>query len=314
MNEVEQAFADEIYQAIQDHSKGTERSQQAADFRLGISDIGYCPERNRRMLDHQVPDDTDLLPAWIGSALGEALENALLLRWPHAIKQAEVFLDIRVQGKAYRLPGHPDLLVPGWGVWDGKTDYGLNEVSRLGPTFGQLWQRNAYALAAWQDGLLGPMKLEDVQTGNIWIDRGAVQRRVEVNITPFDPDIIAMGMEEIESTVYAFMQGEEAEKRPPRQVCEVTCGFWKTCRQYDTDVHGLLDDPRLVFNVVSYYEGNVLEKQGKEMKDEAKVHLENISGSTGEHTVRWIWVNGSDDGKRKGYYRIEVKRIKKEDS
>jgi hypothetical protein len=118
-------------------------------------------------------------------------------------------------------------------------------------------------------------------------------------------------MEEIDSTVYAFMQGEEAEKRPPRQVCEVTCGFWRTCREFDTDVHGLLDDPRLVFNVISYYEGNVLEKQGKEMKDEAKVHLKNISGSTGEHTVRWIWVNGSDDGKRQGYYRIEVRRIGK---
>lgn len=309
MSEAEQALADDVYRALMMYSNLSARSAQAADFRLGISDIGYCPERNRRMMDQQVPEETDYLAAFIGTAVGDHAERAVALHlWPDAIIQSEVHLDLRVQGQTYRLPGHPDVIVPSLGlVVDFKTDYGLTEISRLGATFAQKWQRNAYALAAWQEGLLGDIELGAVQTANVWIDRTADTKRVHVEMMPFDDEVIAQGMEEIDSTVYAFLNHEEAEKRPERAVCEATCGFWRVCRQHDTDVHGLLEDPRVVFNVISYFEGNELSKQGEQMKKEAKAHLRDISGSTGEYTLRWIWVNPSGD--RAGYYRIEVKRI-----
>lgn len=311
MNAEEQALADEIYQALMDYSNKSERSQQAAEFKLGISDIGYCPERNRRLMDHQVPEDTDALAAFIGTAIGDHAEKAVAKHlWPDAMIQPEVHLDVRVQGQSYRLPGHPDIVDPGnLRVLDCKTDYGLNEITNMGSTFSQKWQRNAYGLASFQEGLFAGADLADIKVGNFWIDRTGRSKRVQVELTPIDLDVIQEGMMEIDSTVYAFLNGEEAEKRPPRQVCEVTCGFWRTCRQYDTDVHGLLDDPNIVFNVISYFEGNQLEKQGALMKDEAKEHLRDISGSTGEHMLRWIWVNATE--KRAGYYRIEVKKIDK---
>lgn len=312
MNEIEQELADRIYAAIQAASNNSARSQQSQQFVLGVSDIGYCPERTRRLLDQQVPEDTDVLAAFIGTAIGDHAEKALKAAWPEAIIQGEVALDFQLQGRAFRLTGHPDVVIPGWGVIDCKTDYGLGTVEREGASFAQRWQRNAYALAAWQMGLLGDMVLDDVQVGNFWIDRAAIDKRVHVEVTPFDQDVIEEGVQEIDSVIYAYRNDEEAEKRPPRQVCAVTCGFFRVCREFDTDVHGLIDDPGLVGHIEAYAAGNELERKGKRMKDEAKEHLKEISGSTGRHALRWTWINESPvpGYTRKGYYKIDLRAVK----
>jgi hypothetical protein len=312
VNEQEQDLATRIYQAIQDASNNSARSQQAKQFVLGVSDIGYCPERTRRHLDNQVPEDTDVLAAWIGTALGDHAEQALKVAWPEAIIQGEVHLNLRVQGRSFSLPGHPDVIIPGWGILDAKTDYGLGTVEREGSSFAQQWQRNAYALAAFEGGLLGDMNLEDVQVGNFWIDRAGIDKRVHVEVTAFDQAVIDQGVEEIDSVIYAYLNDEEAEKRPPRQVCAVTCGFFSKCREWETDVHGLIEDVELVSHIEAYAAGGDLERRGKRMKDEAKEHLREISGSTGRHSLRWTWINESPvpGHTRKGYYKIDLRAVK----
>lgn len=313
MTPEEEQAAKDIYGALMTFSNDSERSKQAADFRLGISDIGWCPEYNRRLMDQQVPEETDALPAFIGTAIGEHAEQALKAGlWPDAILQAEVALTLQLQDRVIRLPGHPDIILPGWGVWDGKTDYGLSTIEREGPSFQQRFQRNAYALAAWEEGLLGDMPLDDVKVGNFWIDRTGVDKRVHVHIESFDPDVIGEGVEELDSTVYAFLHDEEAEKRPPRQVCEVTCGFFRVCREWETDVHGLITDPLLVGSIEMYAEGLELARRGQRLKDEAKAHLQDISGSTGKWRIRWTWINPTEvpAQQRRGYYKISVSKVK----
>lgn len=313
MNEQEQALADEIYQAIQYASNYSERSLQAKEFRLGISSFGFCPERNRRELDQQVPEETDVLAAFIGTAVGDHAEKALAAIWPDAIIQAEVELELRLQDTTIRLPGHPDVVRPGL-VLDGKTDFGLSTIERQGPSFAHLWQRNAYGLATWQAGMHGDMPLDEVMVGNFWIDRGAVDKRVHVDLAPFDQEVIERGVEEIDSIIYAYKNGEEAEKRPPRNMCAVVCGYFSKCRQWETDVSGLIDDPGLVMQIESFVEGRELVKRGTRMQAEAKAHLKDISGSTGTWMLRWTWVNGSDDGARAGYYKIDVSEVRGADA
>lgn len=307
MTEEEEELAAQIYEAIQRSSRDSERSKHAQSFKLGISDVGYCAERTRRMLDRQVPEDIDLLPAFIGTAIGDHAERAVAEHlWPHAITQAEVSLPLRLQGRSFDLPGHPDVILPGWGVWDGKTDFGLSIPERDGPSFQQQFQRHGYALAAWQAGLLGDMELSEVKVGNWWIDRGGVDRRVVVHVEHFDADVIDRGIAWLDSVIYAFLHDEEADKEPPRQVCEKTCGFFAKCREWETDVHGLIEGPHAL-SLDQYAEGRELERRGKRMKEEAKVHLEGMSGSNGRWQIRHTWVNGTDA--RKGYYKIDVKEV-----
>lgn len=313
MSEDEHLLAKQIYEAIQQHATDTERSRHAAEFKLGISDVGYCPERLRRTLDNQVPEGTDMLAAVIGQAVGKEVEEALKAQlWPEAILQAEVVLRLRIQGKVYNLPGHPDIIRPDWGILDGKTDFGLSAIERDGPSFQQQFQRHAYGLAAFEAGHFPDLALEDVMVGNFWLDRGAVEKRVHVQFEPFNPEIIDRGIDELESVVYAYLNEEEAEKRPPREVCRVTCGYFSKCREWETDVSGLLDDPDVVAAILAYVEGRNLAGRGDKLKREAKAKLDGISGSTGEWLLRQTWTNPTEvpASKRKGHYRIDIKPVR----
>jgi hypothetical protein len=655
MSEDEHLLAKQIYEAIQQHAADTDRSRHAAEFKLGISDVGYCPERLRRTLDNQVPEGTDMLAAVIGQAVGKEVEEALKAQlWPDAILQAEVMLRLRIQGKVYNLPGHPDIIRPDWGILDGKglalntllpvpngwtamgdlrvgdevydrdgartrvtfksevknidcwrvtfrtgeqvicddehrwvvvdrkghervetaswiaeqrqagravtvpvladacagdpgvpaldpwllgywvgngqrcmprvtanladaeevhrrvtrlgwratvtpdkrgsqaalltiqtnevkrradgrmvrsnqfrlelealgifetkgfpvqylraspsdrkmllrglmdsdgtwnkarrrvsftsttesvalglaelarslgervqynahlahgygkevqahvvewtpsfnpfaltrkgskvqvreaqrhaiasvervesvptqciavdsptktylcsegwipthnTDFGLSAIERDGPSFQQQFQRHAYGLAAFEAGHFPDLALEDVMVGNFWLDRGAVEKRVHVQFESFNPEIIDRGIDELESVVYAYLNEEEAEKRPPREVCRVTCGYFAKCREWETDVSGLLDDPDAVSAILAYVEGRNLTTRGDKLKREAKAKLDGISGSTGEWLLRQTWTNPTEvpASKRKGHYRIDIKPVRKVD-
>lgn len=90
MDEAEAELAEQVYQAVQAASNFSERSQQSADFRIGISDLGFCSEKVRRMLAGIPEPVTDKTAAFIGTALGDHIEQAYCAVHPNAIRQAEV--------------------------------------------------------------------------------------------------------------------------------------------------------------------------------------------------------------------------------
>src|SRR6478735_12849709 len=95
MTEEEQLLAASIYQAVVDSSRNDERSQQAQRFQAGISDLGYCSERTRRLLANETPDDRDTLKMVIGTWLGTGIEAACKLQSGDEVStQDEVHLDI----------------------------------------------------------------------------------------------------------------------------------------------------------------------------------------------------------------------------
>lgn len=308
MDAEEQLLAESFYHAIQDYSA---RSPRAEQTHFGISSLGWCAEQMRRTLDGQVQGPTDHLAAFIGTAVGDHAEKAFAAQHPDAIIQAEVTTTLTGDlGLTYTLVGHPDILLPGL-VLDIKTDFGLGVIERTGPSQQQRWQRALYAKAAHEMGKLGDLPLEEVQVGNIWIDRGAVDKRCFVQMEPYDPQDIDAATYWLDEVVYSFIHKETARKEPPRNMCFATCGFAEECRGYDTDVQGLITEDRVLTAVEMYLEGNRMEREAKRLKSQAKVALVGVSGSTGEHAVRWVHVNGGHVSfDRKSSDRLDIRELR----
>lgn len=312
MTREEEGMATAIYAAVMASSRYSERALQAQSYQVGISDLGWCSERTRRMLAQMVPDDTDLLPAFLGTAIGDYVEAAIHEHlWPDALVQQEVSVRLTGHTRHYDVPGHPDIIRPDWGVLDVKTDRGLSIPRRVGPNFQQQFQRHCYTKGAHDAGLL-TIPLEDAMVGNVWFDRAADDKFCYVQVEPYDPLMVEAAAMWLDEVVYAHLNDSEARKEPPREMCRVTCGFFETCRALDTDVTGLLTDETVLASVRMYREGLEMEKAGKRLKDQAKPHLAGIDGSTGAEAVRWIHVNESviRPGVRKAHERLSITPLK----
>lgn len=314
MDDYEQGLAEWCYEAIQEASRFSERSQQSAEFRFGVSDLGWCAEKSRRMLDQQVPEDEDVLTAFLGTAIGDHFEQAVKRKDPSAIIQSEVVVVLYGETRSYQLTGHPDIILPGEGLLlDGKTKFGLTTVEKTGPSMNNQFQRHCYAKGAWDAGLFGERPLEEVKVGNVWIDRSGQEHRVHVQVEPYSDEVVRHAGEWLDGVVYAYLNGEEAEKQPPREMCAKTCGFFRECRGYDTDVEGLLSDPEVLVSVDMLTEARALEARARKMKEEATFNLKGVTGMTPTHSVRWVHVNESEikPGVRRAYDRLDVKEIKR---
>lgn len=305
----EQELADALYGAIQAASNYSERSQQQADFRIGVSDLGFCSERVRRMLAGIPEPVTDKLAAFIGTAIGDHVEQAVKKLWPDCVIQSEVSVQLQGDGGTYTVTGHPDIIVDNK-VIDVKTSRGLDIARRSGLDLQKQFQRHCYAKGAWEMGLLeGP--LEEVQVANFWIDRAADDKRGLVKMEPYSPEVVAQAAIWVDELVYDYLRGQESRKEPPREMCAKACGHFSTCRALDTDVQGLLTDPVVLSAVEQYREGTALIKEGEQLKDQAKANLVDVQGSTGEFTVRWVYVNPSEvHYTRQGYDRLDIRKMK----
>lgn len=312
MDEEEAALAKRIEGAIQRHATRTERGQQAAEFRIGISDLGYCSERTRRMLNQEVPEDSDMFKAWLGTAIGDALEDAVVASFPGAIKQSEVTVTLVGDKRTFEVLGHPDIVLPEEGiVLDGKSAFGLNLARRMGADQQKQFQRHGYGAGAWDAGMFGDLPLEEVRVGNVWVDRSGVESEVHVQLERFDATVLYEATHWLEEVIEHYIAGTEAIKEPPREVCASTCGFFSTCRALDTDVSGLLEGRQTIEAVQMYLEGKVLERDGKRLKAEAKGALDGVTGSTGQHTVRWVHVDEVQvaAGTRRAHKRLDIRAI-----
>jgi len=297
MDEFEQVVALSVRDAVNTYSTSTERAEQDKKFIVGPSAIGYCSERLRRLLDRQVPTDhVEWNKAFIGTFLGDGLEKAWQKANPHLLIQSEFKVTLEGDTRTYEIPCHADVIDPIEGiVWDFKVKDGLQYISRQqAADQGYQFQRNLYALGAHQSGLFPNHALEDIRVGNIYYDRSGKEAVPHVQVEPFDLENIRQAIWWLEEVVDAFLRGEEAEKEPPRQVCETTCGFFTKCRAFDTDVEGVIRNTKHLDAIDMYVEAGELERKARKMKTEAKVILQGVEGHTPTHTLRWKVINGYD--------------------
>lgn len=291
MTPEEQAVADKIDAAIYHFMENTERTLQAKSLRIGCSDVGFCSTKVLRMLAGEESDGQEtMMPALIGSAVGDYVEQAVAKSDDTVITQASIEVTLRGDsGRQYVIAGHPDII---WGnlVLDCKAPNGTAVQQRRGPSAQQQYQRNLYALGAWEQGLLGDIPLDEVRVGNVWIDRSGQEEHVYVQIEAFNPEVVREAGQWIDEIVEAYLNGHEVMKEPPREVCARFCGYYSVCRALDTDAEGLITDEKQLIAVDMYREGMDLEKQGSALKSQAKAVLQGVNGSTGEWLIRWVHV------------------------
>jgi len=311
MTDEEELLAEQVYAAIMDVSTFSERSQQQATFRLGISDLGFCSERVRRMIAGIPEPVTDKLHAFLGTAIGDHVEQAVVAKYPNTIRQASVTVVIHSDGGDYTVTGHPDLVFPHGLLLDVKTTRGLNVVRRTGPSQQQQFQRHLYALGAHQAGLFSPdVTLDQVKVANVWLDRAGDEHQAYCHMEPFSPDMVTQAGFWLDDTVYSYLHGEAARKEPPREVCAKICGHFADCRALDTDVEGLLTDDEVLAAVDLHMEASAMAREAAKMKDQAKAHLTGVSGSTGKYAVRWVHVGGAHvEFDRRPSDRLDIKRL-----
>lgn len=313
---MQEEMADAIKTALWTATTSDARSQQAKDYQIGISDLGWCSERTRRMLSQENPDDTDMYTAWLGTVIGAGAEEAVRdFAWPDALIQQTVTMVLKGAEFTYTIPGHPDIILPQGVVLDVKTNDGLMVAERTGMDERQKkFQRHGYGLAAWEADLFNPgVTLDDVLVGNVWLDRSGKDSKPLVRLEPYSVDVTQETLEWLEEVIYSYKNNEQARKEPPREMCAKTCGFFATCRAYDTDVSGLLTDAAVIAAIDMYQEGQRLASDARKMQDQGKSVLRGTEGFAlidGKRvSLRWTHVNESliKPSVRRAHDKIEVK-------
>lgn len=297
-----------IKDALHVWGNSTPRSQQARQHKLGISDIGNCREYARLMtIEETFTDDPRIFEANIGTWVGDGVEEAVAAMFPQARRGMEVTVTLP-SGASY--VGHPDLVLPS-GVLDIKTVDGLTGVRRTGPDVQQQFQRHLYAAALVQAGELP----EDCWVGNVWIDRSGRDEEHVVNVESYDPIWLQYADEWTSDVIYAVQHGEQAMKDRPVEWCEKCCPFFSTCRGEDVlrdrESQGLITDPFILDYVEALVEAKAKKKEAEKVIEDARRALADVSGTTGEHIIRWVFVDSSDvpGYTRAAYSKLDVRKI-----
>lgn len=316
MTMIEQTCADTVYASIQNASDNTDRARQAADFILGVSNLGHCRQHAVLSIRQTPPSDVrDKTAAFIGRVLGEAIEAQMKIDHPDWLFQTLGTFKLPSGGE---LDGHTDIVVPfsaateehPQGIWDLKSKDKLEVVKRYGQTKQQRYQLISYADAMIKEGLLNPD--EPIWLVDVYFDRSGSTPECYAIGFWYDPADLAEIDEWVGDVIYAAAHGEDASRDMPREFCWKYCEYASLCRGPDTDVEGLITDPEIKAAVDMYREGLDKVSEGEKLKDQAKLVIpKDLSGSTGENNIRWIHVNEAEMKAytRKAYDRIDVKPV-----
>ncbi|QWY82798.1 exonuclease [Arthrobacter phage SilentRX] len=345
MDEFEQAAAATVYQTIQNAANGTERSGQAREFRLGMSNIGHCQQAAVFMVKQTpITDERDKSAAFFGTIAGDAIEKQMKKDHPGWLFQEEGVFQIPSGGE---LGCHIDIVVPAseavtkeefienareraaaelrielgedaeipeqvyvQGVWDLKSKDKLDIVKKYGPSRQQVFQVSGYVSAMIDKGVLDGD--QPIWVTDVYFDRSGAQHEAYSFGWWYDPAVLNEIDDWIHDVKYAVVSGGDAMKEKPREWCWSYCEYATLCRGNDTDAEGLIEDPEILAAIEEYRIAADMEREGKKRKDVAKLHIPlEVKGSTGTHNARWVYRNPTEvkAGMRAGYWMLDVRPV-----
>lgn len=284
------------------------RSLYAQGKRIGVSDIGGCREYVRRLIaDEEFSNPrTGFMAAAVGTAFGEWFEQAYRRKYPSALIQEKVEVDLNMGGFKLTIPGHLDIVDPERDVLiDGKTKNGLAVIRKA-----EVERKHQYQVTLYAAALIARGVLTDKATLAIaYWDRSGVEQQPYVYEWTYDPNILAEAEQWIQDVVYALTQGEEASKDMPREWCYSFCPYADSCRGGDSDVTGLIEDEMIVTAIDLYKDALARKNRAEADRKAAAADLAGIAGRTPKWTLRWIHVGESEikPGIRRAHDRIDIR-------
>ena len=301
--------------ALTAYMDNSARSVQAAEGRLGPSDIGFCRQKAALMV--RGVEATDSTPKWaaaVGTAVHNYVEAAIKEMFPDWLVGSidNVTVTATLPSGA-EISGHPDIVIPSENtVLDIKTVDGFAWVKREGTSQQHKFQRHLYAMGLIESGILDSSKT--VYVGNVYFDRSGKEQEPLLLLEEMDP----MLTDEIDSwvgdVIYAVKHNEDASRDIPAAVCERICSHFTACRgALEMNQGGeQITDTTLVSAVDMYVEARNMEKAAKQMKEEASVMLAGVNGSTGSWQVRWVDVQPSrvEAFDKQGYSRLDIRKAR----
>lgn len=302
----------------------SERSAQSASNVLGVSDIGLCREKARRMILNEEPTQQVSrydLAAFIGTAVGDALERGIVTEtvgmastaddgevesgwW---VRQDTVDVHLTVRGWKLRLVGHPDLYCP-TDLIDFKTKNGLGVVRKSGPSQKEIFQTALYAAGLIRAGRMS----EPCWLHLVYLDRSGEDTEPYIHSRLFSWAEFWAAEEWLDDVLYAVEHHEEASRDKPREFCWAACEFAPACRGEDTDVEGLITDPEVIDALTVRAEAMETMKMADKDKRSAESILRRVSGSTGEWRIRSIEIPETvvPEQTRAGYTRLDIRPVR----
>lgn len=300
-----------VREAVRDHTMDSARSQQSTARLVGPSEVGGCRAYLARMIA-EIPFDDGVAEevkwaAFVGTAVGERLENVMRETYPEVRTQVPVEAMLN---SGLRVAGTADVVMP-TAVWDFKTVDGLETIRRTGPSFKQKVQVILYLMGLIQAGELPA----DATWALVYVDRSGRDDVPVVYEGTIDHDILAAIDARLEDVLYAVEHDlSSASRDEPFDWCMKACPFFMHCRGADEhQVSGLITDESVLTAIKLYQQGKAEEKVGKALADEAKQVLLGVAGSTGEFELSWTHVPESEIKTylRAGYDRLTLKPIRK---
>ena len=297
--------------AIRSYGLRDARTLQSDAGIIGPSDLGFCRQK-AALMTRGVPA-SDSKPIWaaqmgtathlyVGAALREAFPNWI-------IDNQRVVAEFPSGAK---VGGTPDIIDrDSNAIIDVKTVDGFERVKRYGTSMNHKYQRHTYALGAMQAGLLDPF--EPVTVANLYLDRSGGEADGLLVSTEFDPLLTNEIDQWITDVTYAVLHNEDASRDVAAPVCEKICEFFTVCRgDLPVSENERLDGPEVFEAVDLYREGVALEKQGKQMKDEAKTVLSGLNGIVNGWQIRTTEVAPAEVPGffRAGYTKIDVRKAR----
>ena len=215
-------YAALIGAALSAHADNSERSQQAAEGRLGPSDLGFC--RQKAALMTKGVQQTDSPPlrwaASVGTALHNYIEGILAETYPDWLLGSIHNLNVTAKfPSGAEISGHPDIVIPSDNVvLDIKTVDGFATIKREGTSQNHKYQRHTYAMGCIQAGLFDETK--PVYVGNLYFDRSGKEQQPLLKLEEFDPSLTDQIDAWITDVIYAVQHNEDASRDLPAAICE----------------------------------------------------------------------------------------------
>ncbi len=268
MTLTEEQVAIRVVDAVKGHTMRQPRSQQQAEHRIGASEIGLCRSYLKYMTEG-VEYDADKVdrikwPAFVGSAVGDRVEEAYLDEHPNALTQADFDCTLP-SGKV--IGCHSDIIDPDLNVLiDIKTKDGiaLVQASRQ-----YRYQVAIYLRGAIQAGLLE----EGARAFLVYMDRSGgeeIPKAIEVVV---DEWLYVEIDEWIDEAMYAVENQLDAPRDMEWPFCESSCPFFLTCRAGQSFSEGLIEGEEVQMALKEHLQAKADAKDAADRKKEADAIL-----------------------------------------